>query len=403
MLYSVKKMKTKKKNKIKISNYILTFILVVTLITLGLSGFNSVYVYGEESESNNKLTDISFSEPGLIYPKETSLTLFAVGDSLIHGSVYKTNFDNGSYNFNEMLELIKPYSSEADLAYYNQETILGGEELGFSSYPTFNTPEEFGDNMVDAGFNLVSLANNHTLDKGVAGIAHSVNFWNSYENVIATGSSLSVEEQENIEVLEINGITYTMLSYTTLTNGIPVPSGKEYLVNLYDYEEVKKDVEEAQEKADLVIVAMHFGTEYTHTPTGEQVEIATELANLGVNIVIGNHPHVIEPIEFIDNTLVMYALGNLVSAQIGIERLVGLMVNVEITKVQTSDTESYIEINKVEAGLHHTYYRNWNNYKVYPFELLNDYILNDYEEIYDEFMSIVGADKDDRIVIKDIN
>lgn len=160
------------------------------------------------------------------------------GDAVIHGAVYLDNNINGTYDFNYPLSEIKEIVKDYDLAYYNQETILGWKELGLSHYPEFNSPQEVGDSFVDAGFNLVSLATNHTLDgyykKGNAYVNSSRNYWlNQYEKngVISAGSYISQEDKDNIVVGECNGITYALLSYTYGTNSIEVDETEKYLVN----------------------------------------------------------------------------------------------------------------------------------------------------------------------------
>lgn len=322
-------------------------------------------------------------------PKTTSLSLVMVGDSLIHGAVYGDAKVNGGYDFKPMLEEIKPIISSFDLAFYNQETILGGTELGLSTYPRFNSPYEVGDAFVDSGFNLIALANNHTLDRGEKAIINSCNYWKE-KGVYTAGSYCSEEDRNNIEIREENGIKYALLSYTSWTNGLTIPGGKTYLLNRYDEEVVRQDIEKVRDKVDLLMVSMHFGNEYSHTPSADQRKTANFLASLGVDIIIGHHPHVVQPIEFIDDTLVVYSLGNFLSAQNGIEKLTGLMVSLNVGKnLETNE----ISLSNIEAELLYTYsnynkgYRN--NFKVYPYTKLTDSILSNHEMYYNKYMEIV--------------
>ena len=162
-------------------------------------------------------------------------SLFFTGDALIHDSVYR-DADNGdgTFDFAKQLDDLSAIAEKYDLQYYNQETILGGTELGLSSYPAFNSPQEFGDYMVSKGFNLVSTATNHTLDKGAEGIERSIAYWNNHPDVLTAGTYLSFEDQQKIPVYEVNNITYTMINYTYGMNGLEAPAGREYLVNCYD-------------------------------------------------------------------------------------------------------------------------------------------------------------------------
>ena len=373
----------------------------------------------------------------------SSLRLFIVGDALIHKSVYEDALTIGQqnksaqslhYDFAKMLELIAPISKKHDLAFYNQESILGGTHLGLSTYPRFNSPQEFGLNMLGLGFNLVSLANNHTLDRGEAGVRSMLDFWRKMEarhsTLYTTGSFESFKSHQKIQhkILYKNDISYAMLAYTYGTNGIPLPQGKEYLVNIYTKEMLKRDIEAIRAEVDLLIVSIHWGVEYTHKPTKEQREIAKFLASLGVDIVIGNHPHAIQPIERIGSTLVFYALGNFISAQVGLQKRVGLIASVQIDKIQNARkntinhaTKSHhtkirstkaqrkhkinnriykkipkkIKLRNIRADLVYTYYKHeqkMSDFKVYPFGLLNDELLPNYQSIYKDYIKIISKD-----------
>ena len=251
-----------------------------------------------------------------------------VGDALIHSAVYQdAKTGNGTYDFTPMLELIKPISSKYDLAYYNQETILGGTELGLSNYPRFNSPYEVGDAFIDAGFNMVSLATNHTMDKNEEGVINSVNYWKKHKDkVVYSGQWISAEDREKeiATIYEKNGIKYAFISYTIWTNGLETPTGKEYLNNVYSEEKAAADITKVRDKADIIIVAMHWGTEYSLGVDYKQDEIAKFLSDQGVQLIIGAHPHVVEPVEWINNgkTFVIYSLGNFISDQEGNERLI---------------------------------------------------------------------------------
>ena len=173
------------------------------------------------------------------------LSMVMVGDCLIHRFVYTDAKNNdGSYSFSKMFTEVEPLIKNHDLAFYNQESNIGGKSLGLSAYPRFNSPEEIGDDMVDLGFNLVSLANNHTMDKGEQGVINSVNYWKTKPGVYYTGQALSEEDREsNIKIKEKNGIKYAFFAYTTVTNGLLPPSGKEYLTNIYSKEKAKADID----------------------------------------------------------------------------------------------------------------------------------------------------------------
>ena len=336
----------------------------------------------------------------------TKVSLVMVGDGLIHSSVYNDAYKDGKYDFKEQIELIKPIVQDYDLAFYNQETILGGTEIGLSDYPTFNSPWEFGDAMLDAGFNIVNLASNHTMDRGEKAILKSCEYWGN-KDVLTAGSYCSKEDSEKIIIKEKNGIKYTMLSYTYGTNGIVVPSGKEYLVNLYSDEKAKADIEKVRDKVDLLLVSMHWGTEYMSEPTEEQKREAEYLSNLGVDIIIGTHPHVVQPVTYIDNTLVIYSLGNFISAQStnnDYNTMVELMTSVDITKT-TKGKKSNIKLENLNNELLYNYYKKggkWYDFKVIPFSQMNESYNSDYKRLYDKYGAIVKM-YDENIPLKGIS
>ncbi len=336
------------------------------------------------------------------------VSMVMVGDNLIHSSIYNEanrNANYDGYDFKPMITMIKDKVKGYDLAYYNQETILGGSEIGLSDYPTFNSPYEAGDAMLDAGFNIVSLATNHTIDRGEKAVLNSCEYWETKSDVLTAGSYCSEEDRNEVKVMEKNNITYTMLNYTYGTNGIAIPNGKDYLVNVWpmdynaDYgvgyeafkETVKEDIERVRDKVDVLIVAMHWGVEYTHTPTKYQKDAAEFLASLGVDIVIGTHPHVVQPVEWIDDTIVFYSLGNFISAQEqsdNYNKMVGLMSSLDITKTVKGDDVD-IKIDNINNELIFTYYQGYRNFKVIPFSEINSTYLPTYESVYDKYSEVV--------------
>ena len=376
----------RRKNKKRLKRNVRNFFLLTFFVIL--ASYTGWYLQRSESLKNRKVV---IEEKIVDTKKVTDVSMVMVGDALIHASLYQTANKYANYNgydFKPMLKYTKEITKDYDLAYYNQETILGGKDLGLSTYPLFNSPYEVGDAFIDAGFNMVSLATNHTIDKGEKGVLNSRKYWNSKEGVIAAGSYSSFEERDKVVINEKNGLKYAFLSYTTYTNGLVVPSGKEYLVNVYDKDLVKEEIERYKDKVDMIIVAMHWGDEYMTYPTTAQKEIANYLSSLGVNLIIGCHPHVIEPIEYINDTLVIYSLGNFISSQVGVERLTGLMLSLNIEKEEYHG-KTTIKFKDIEGTLLYTD-RN-NGYIVYPYHKLNNNILNGYKTYYEKFKKVVTA------------
>ena len=399
----MEKQVTKRKRKLKVGRILIALTILIIAIVGGC-------LLVKKLTSNNTNNNVIAGDKNNQKEEEKTykLSMVMVGDNLIHSSIYKeanklAGYDG--YDFKPMITMIKDKVKGYDLAYYNQETILGGSELGLSDYPTFNSPYEAGDAMLDAGFNMVSLATNHTIDRGEKAVLNSCEYWKSKTDVLTAGSYCSEEERNEVKVMEKNNITYTMLNYTYGTNGIAIPKGKDYLVNVWpmdynaDYgvgyeafkETVREDVERVRDKVDVLIVAMHWGVEYTHTPTKYQKDAAEFLASLGVDIVIGTHPHVVQPVEWIDDTIVFYSLGNFISAQDqkdNYNKMVGLMSSLDITKTVKGDDVD-IKIDNINNELIYTRHIGYRQFKVIPFSEINSTYLPTYESVYNEYSEVV--------------
>ena len=346
----------------------------------------------EETEEGQQEEESSAEQP-----EENRVSLFLSGDALLHESVYEdAKNDDGSFNFAKQLDRICDIAEKYDVQYYNQETILGGTELGLSGYPVFNSPQEFGTYMVNKGFNLVSTANNHCLDMGWQGVVNSRKFWNAQKGVLMQGTNTSQAEYDETAVMEVNGIKIAFLSYCEHTNGINPDYN--YEVNYFPgYEqEMLAKVRKAKEENDVVIIAMHWGTEYSYDVNDTQRSLARQLAEAGADVIVGNHVHVIEPFEWIGDTAVFYAMGNLVSTQIDVENRIGMIAGMDLVKTTDAGGSTSVKIENLKADLHFTYTEGEypalrTNVQVYPFSQLNDSILPGYADTYNEFKSIITA------------
>lgn len=380
-----KKVKVKKGFRVII---ILVLVVVLSIFALDFFDISSYFVKHDNKEKRQVEVKV---------PREYEINLFMVGDALIHSSVYDDARTGDGFDFKPQLELIKPIASKYDLAYYNQETVLGGPDLGYSNYPRFNSPYEVGDAFIDAGFDLVSLATNHTMDKNEQGVLNSVAYWKKHPEVVTSGQWTSYEERDKSvsTIYEKNGIKYAFLSYTTWTNGLETPYGKDYLNNVYSDEKAAADIAKVKDKADIIIVAMHWGTEYYLGVDWQQDRIAKFLSDQGVALIIGAHPHVVEPVEYINDgrTFVIYSLGNLISDQEGNERLTGLMMSVKIKKKVDVDDKVTVTVEDPHAELTYTksYYGGKRNFKVYPYSQLNNNILSGYESLRNKYQGVVSS------------
>ena len=309
-----------------------------------------------------------------------------VGDVLIHQAVLNdASLGNGNYDFSHMFTYVPELIDGYDINYFNQESIIGGKSLGISAYPSFNSPDEIGDTLVDLGFNMVSLANNHTTDRGQSAIDYTIDYWKS-KNIIMAGSYASLDEQNEVKIYEKNGIKFAYFSYTTVTNA---KASTSYALNMYSNEKALEDVKKAQDAgADAIIVAMHWGEEYTNEETYSQQVIAEYLAGIGVNLIIGTHPHVVEPIKYIGNTLVIYSLGNFISNQLvlGVNQGTGLFVGVDMVK--KDDGSIIFENLNYELLLQYSDDNN-ANFSVIPYSKLNNDLLTNYETYKQKYENVV--------------
>ena len=389
------RLKTKAKK-----NIFLIFTLL--LILFGFIGYKFVF---NDNDPIDKIIENNKSEEKENPIKNYTAKLIATGDGLVHSTLYKAAYNNttSTYDFSNMLTYTKEKLKDYDIKYYNQETVFDDEEA-YGGYPRFNTPSGFGTSMIEAGFNVVSLATNHSMDRDADSAKRSTSWWKKQENVLTHGMATSEEERNNYQIMEANGITYTMLSYTYGTNGLGAAEiAKEpYLVNLYNEEIIKKDIEAVRDKVDILIVAMHWGNEYQQDASNTQREQAKFLADNGVDIVLGTHSHCIQPWEMIDDTIVFYSFGNFISNQMGAEQanvrkvgVIGMFATLEINKtVDTEKNTTTIEINNIGADLNYTYrfYNSnigKNDYLVIPFSKMEEKYLSNYQSVYEEFSNVL--------------
>lgn len=267
---------------------------------------------------------------------ERDITLMAVGDNLMHlGIVASGQQSDGTYDFSMLFDGIRPFLDTADIKIINQETIMAGNSRGFSGFPSFNSPTEVGDAIANAGFNVVLQASNHTADQKLDGLLYCADFWKSnHPEVLVTGIHEDASQSDDIPLLTIDDVTFAILNYTYGANTETLPLNLLGHLNLLcavneqtgrmDFTtlnpKVTEDIARAKEMADIVIVCPHWGTEYSSKISSYQQKWALEMTEAGADVIIGTHPHVVEPIEWItaesgNKALCYYSLGNYVSTQ----------------------------------------------------------------------------------------
>ena len=324
-------------------------------------------------------------------PRRTKVSFVGVGDNLIHGSINSSShLEDGTYDFTNIYEYVADDIQNSDIAFINQETPIGGVALGISGYPMFNTPLEMVKNLHDVGFDLVNLASNHSLDRFEKGIVNELNEFDKFEDMVVDGVYRSQEEFDSIPIFEKKGIKFSLLSYTYGTNGIEAP--KSYHVSYFNEEQIKKDVKKAKEISDVIIVSAHWGEENSFSSSSYQKRYAKLFADLEVDVVIGTHPHVIQPIEWVkgkngNKTLVVYSLGNFIGGMLGVNNAISGMIQFDFVKMDGNITVENVSweplfIHFEQFG--QDIVDDRNNYKVYHVseysnELAKKHALNGYD------------------------
>ena len=285
-------------------------------------------------------------------PAQETVTLYMVGDVLLHERVTESGLsEDGTYNFDHFFAHVKDDIESADIALVNQEVILGGEALGISGYPNFNGPFEVGDALAEAGFDVVLHATNHALDRNGDGIMNCLGYWKTVHPEIAVlGINESEADSEKVYIREVNGIKVAILNYTYGSNGIEPPYDMPYAVNYLDEETLRRDIAYAEENADFTVVCPHWGTEYEHEPDDSQRYWAGIMTECGADLIIGTHPHVIEPVEEIGGVPVFWSLGNFINSTAeegaGVaDRMLGAAAKVTLAK----DSDGAVTVSEYSA------------------------------------------------------
>lgn len=308
------------------------------------------------------------------YTKEAEL--IAVGDIMMHGAQIKSGYNptTKTYNYDNFFKEVKGILSSGDWVIGNLETTLSGPETGYTGYPLFNAPDSLADAIKKAGFNIISTTNNHSLDRGEKGVLKTL------ENVkkrglIPVGTATSAQEAAKIVIVEKNNISMAILGYSYGTNGIPIPKGKNYLVSLINPNKMIQDIAKARKSGvDIVTVILHFGLEYQRQPNAEQKALVKRLVNAGADIILGSHPHVVQPYQIFEKieesgkpkkAVVIYSMGNFISNQREKYRDLGVIFKVNLSKKFPDETTEIKDIKAIPTWVH----RYWKNGK-YQFRIL---------------------------------
>ncbi|WLR43434.1 CapA family protein [Bacillus carboniphilus] len=322
--------------------------LLFSIVILGASLF--FFIKGQDQTESLPSKKVSTHVVANKYKNfETEVSFSAIGDVLLHSRVYNdAKQTDGSYDFNPMLEGVKSELNVNDITMANQESMMGGVDIGLSTYPSFNSPYEIGEDLKGAGIDIVNMANNHTLDRGMTAVENATHYYKKL-GITYVGAYQSENDANTLRVLSVKGIKIGFLSYTYGTNGIPIPDEHPYVVNMIDELKIINDMKEMKSQSDVIIVNLHWGNEYQRYPTNQQKELANSLAKNGADVIVGHHSHVLQPIEWLDNgnggqSLVVYSLGNFLSGQVGDYKDIGGIFNVKINKkIEQAETITTIK------------------------------------------------------------
>ncbi len=325
-----------------------------------------------------------------------NLTLLAASDNLFHITIINTHKQGDIYDFSPIYFEIKDLAENADLAFINQETVMAGEAFGYSGYPLFNTPQSLAAALTDTGFDIINIANNHTMDMGEKGLIATLDFLETVPEITVIGARKAGESKR---IITKNNITLGFLSYTYGLNGHTLPKNNQNLVSIINKDKMAEEIAALRPLCDFLIVSMHWGDEYLLIePAESQIELAGFLAEQNVDLIIGHHPHVLQRVEILprpDNkeTLCFYSLGNFVSNQIRKERVLGGVMLATFTK---EGGNLYISDSGMIPVVCH-FEQSYKNTKVYPLysyteELLAKHLLKSRDKSmdFDFFNSILN-------------
>lgn len=280
------------------------------------------------------------------------INLGAVGDLMCHSVQYDyARIANDSFDFRPVYREVISIFNSFDFLMGNLETVLAGKEKRYSGYPFFNSPDDYFYALKDVGFNLLFTSNNHSLDKGFEGLLRTINIISS-NDVHYNGTFNSPQDRDSLRIININGISIGFLSYSYGTNGLPVPKGKEWAINLIEEKLIINDINQMKSlNPDLIIVYFHFGEEYKRNPSEYQKRFVDLAVTNGADIIFGSHPHVIQTMEFkkgngrLDSVFVAYSLGNFISNQQWRYSDAGVILNLNIEKHTANDSIVLSEVN----------------------------------------------------------
>ena len=351
-------------------------------------------------------------------PPDIKVNMLAVGDNLVQEGVYKAAHKwaaDGTYDFTKTYANVKPIIQAADVAVINQETLICGGDYPISGTKlNFCSPVQLGDTMVDVGFDVFTLANNHMLDRRIDGLEASLNYWDGMmakHDILALGAYRNTEDQNRIRIRETNGMKIAYLAYTEHLNGYSIPESSPIKVGitLKDEALIERQVKEAKQQADAVVVSMHWGVEDKSYVSDAVKALAKKVINWGADVILGTHTHTAETMEFItraDGTkgFVFYSLGNFISAQTDNFNVVGEMGGFDLVKHGDTGKVTVENVTCMPVITH--YEAQFANLRLYPYSMYTEELANShalpYTHVYPETAKDFGMKTINRIIENNI-
>ncbi|MEG3849860.1 CapA family protein [Microcoleus sp. herbarium19] len=334
----------------------------------------------ENTQQTESQAPIAAAVPVKPKPEIKEAKLIAVGDIMMHSIQTRSGYDakRQTYNFDSFFTPVKDILSKGDWVIGNLETPLAGEDAGgYTGYPLFNAPAQLADAAKKAGFNILTTANNHALDRGEKGVIRTIANLRD-RKIASTGTAASVAEASKPLISTKNSISLAILAYTYSTNGIPIPKGKDYLVSLIDEKKIVKDIAKARKQgADIVTISLHFGDEYQRQPNPQQKQLVENLLKAGADIILGSHPHVVQPYKIFKfpgkngktrKAVAIYSMGNFISGQTKDYTDLGVIFQVNIRKNFPEKTAEITGIKAIPTWVHRYPQNNQLKYRVLPLE-----------------------------------
>lgn len=348
------------------------------------------------------LTEISLTESTTAAEAYSYARMMCAGDNLIHSTIYRQAKERsaaGGYDFTFAYEKIADILKLADFAVLNQETVIDKDKEP-SNFPLFNSPPEIGEHMIKIGFNVINHANNHVIDKGADGALKTIAFWKDREGIVLTGVYSDEEDMNEVKINTVNGIRFAHVGITEYLNGNRLPASSPLKVispvgaNMTReafFATTKAMIEKAKTQSDIVCVSVHFQQEDLFTPSSSQQEIIGKLIDYGADVIIGTGPHVLQPMKFVERedghrVLVMYSLGNFISAQQKADNMIAGIADVRFVKSQTTGETTIVSAGLIPIVTH--YANGVKNIQIIPFsdysaELAENHGVRQYQPKFD--------------------